>query len=342
MPLRTVTHAKASEQVVKLSRTLPAHSMSNIQTSDYSVFMEPMSLLMTRVGQATVELARSVSALEPGDQVRTFQDLADEFGCGKGTIQAAVGVLEQAGALSLVSRGHLGSFINAMDRRVLWEIAGNRTVAIAMPLPYSLRYEGLATGFHESFEAAGIPLSLPYVRGADERMRLLRERRVDLVLMSAMAAESQPDMVVVHDYGPSTYVGAHSIISLPGTDLKDTSIRVGVDPSSPDQRALVARAFPRVPPDSYVSISYNQLSQGFASRRIEATVWNDDEVRVHLPMQLEVTALTPPDDRKNTHAVVARWDREDDPESPVLEALRSPTVLETATAVLDGQMIPTY
>src|SRR5690606_6618946 len=123
----------------------------------------------------------------------------------------------------------LGTFIDAIDHRLIWELAGGQSVSVAMPLPYSRRYEGLATGLHAAFGRAGVPLTLMFVRGSIDRARALQQERADFAVMSRFSAEAGPGVEIVHDFGPHTYVGAHGLVVVEGRDPDDPDLRVAVD-----------------------------------------------------------------------------------------------------------------
>lgn len=297
---------------------------------------------MSRVGYVTMRLAELLSAYSVGDQIPKVQTLARELDCGNGTIQAAFGVLDQANAITLKSRGHLGTFISQIDHSVLWELSGSRSVSIAMPLPYSRRYEALATGLQKSFIETELPLTLAFMRGSTQRVRALREGRVDLVLMSGMAAHAEENLEIVHDFGPQSYVAAHGLLIAKGKDPGDDKLRVGVDPESADQVRLVANYFPDLPSKQLVPLSYNQLDHSFKEGHIDATVWNLDEVNRTIKSEVDMIPIPEIDEQQNTHAVVVRPKSGLPVAVGVLQAITADTVTRCIDAVMAGDMTPTY
>ncbi|MGK2308838.1 YhfZ family protein [Cutibacterium sp. V970] len=297
---------------------------------------------MTRVGKAAMLLSRDLGGLQVGDQIPTMQDLASRYGYGKGTIQAALGVLAEVDALRVETHGHLGTYVTKIDKAALWDISGRGTFVIAMPLPYTLRYEALATGFHAAFEDAGVPLSLPYVRGAYERINLLRDERIDLAVMSKMASSENPHLEVIRDFGSGTYVGSHQIMMKNGRDIQDPHLRVAVDPSSPDQIFLARKAFPRLRDDMVVETTYNQLSRGFEGDLFDATIWNADEARSKLPSDVVIVPMPELEGIGNTNAVLVKWDSSDAIGDDVLKVLGSEDIISVVRAVMAHQTMPRY
>jgi hypothetical protein len=298
--------------------------------------------LMSRAGYVAMRLAQRVLDLDEGDRIPRFDDLAQELDCGKGTVQAAFDILRESGGLTLRARGRLGTFVDHVDHTVLWQLAGRRSVSIAMPLPYSRRYEGLASGLQLSFGNAGIPLTLMFMRGAVARLRALTEERADLVLMSALAAQDDPELEIVHNYGPGSYVASHCLVVAQGHDPRSPDLRVGVDDSSLDQRRLVQRVFGDLPPARRVPLSYNQLDAAFREGRIDATVWNADEIRTHITAPIDITPVSLPADAANTQAVIVRLRHGQPVTSGVRAALTDPAVTDQADAVVDGRATPSY
>lgn len=304
--------------------------------------MDVSGLLMSRAGFVAMRLAQRLAAQSPGDRIPRFEDLAAELGCGKGTVQAGFDLLGDAGGIKLRSRGRLGTFVDTIDHTVLWQLAGQRSVSVAMPLPYSRRYEGLATGLHASFAEAGIPLTLMFMRGSVARLRALSESRADFVMMSALAAESNDDLEIVHNYGAGSYVASHCLVIAAGLDPASPGLRVGVDPASADQVRLVEQAFGALPAERRVLLSYNQLDSAFREGLIDATVWNADEIRAHISAPISIRPIELPADATNTQAVLVRQRTDEPVPVGVRTALTAPMILDRAHDVVEGRSIPTY
>ncbi|RLV57015.1 GntR family transcriptional regulator [Aeromicrobium phragmitis] len=304
--------------------------------------MSRMQVLMSKAGAVAHQLAVELSSAAPGDRMATVQELSERHGVGKGTVQAALALLEEAGAVRIRPRGKLGTFIAEIDHSLIWELAGGQSVSVAMPLPYSRRYEGLATGLHAAFGRAGVPLTLMFVRGSIDRARALQQERADFAVMSRFSAEAEPGVEIVHDFGPHTYVGAHGLVVVEGRDPDDPDLRVAVDPASVDQRELTMARFPDLPPERRVEVSYNQLTRYFAEGLVDATVWNLDEIDAHISIPVTVHPLEGVDDHATTSAVIVARSGADTVPTPVRAALGDDLIMESADEVVAGRRIPTY
>lgn len=310
--------------------------------------VEPQFL--TKNGLAATEVARDLLRRKVGDRIPRISDYAQRLGTGNGTIQAALKRLESSGAVKFETRGHLGSYIREINYQRLWELSGWTFVVGTMPLPYSRRYEGFATGLYEAFSEAGIPFSLSYMRGAAERLKVLANGNCDFVVLSRLAAEHAlgkgESIRIVANFRPESYVGAHGVLLAdpdgPGEILD--GMRVGIDPESIDQ-SLLTEAECRGKSVQLVKVPYMQLVAKLQSRAIDATIWNTDEIRdrgvalrVEPLRQSEAREL----ERKNTEAVlVVPSDRIG--ATPVLtELIRFETVVRVQGEVLAGTRSPAY
>ncbi|MER6502760.1 GntR family transcriptional regulator YhfZ [Streptomyces sp. NPDC001455] len=305
--------------------------------------------LLTRNGLAARQLAVSLLDHEEDTRLPRLRDLADELGVGNGTVQAAFHLLEEAGAIKTVARGHLGTFLVHADRAVLWRLAGLGTLLAAMPLPYSRRYEGLATGLRAAFEQAGAPFAVTFMRGAHSRVSALLEGKVDLVVLSRFAADrlmAEHSLELVADLGSATYVGAHGVLVRGGVDLASPGLRVAVDRSSEDLELLAERMFAGRADVRWVEASYMQLRDLFARGEVDASVWNLDEVQGRmgdgvdaLPLDGEITREL---SLRNSCAAIVGRAGVTRTLSVVRKALDIGLVTTIQDEVLRGERIPSY
>ncbi|MGV1006006.1 MAG: GntR family transcriptional regulator YhfZ [Candidatus Nanopelagicales bacterium] len=299
--------------------------------------------LMSRTGQVARKMAAQLLALPVGERIPRSRDLSEGMGVGNGTIQAGLELLEQMNAIATTSRGRLGTFLDSADPALLWEIAGMRAVALAMPLPYSRRYEGLATGLRQAFDKLGIPLSLSFMRGSVERFRALVDGQLDIAVASGLALEtlSNPGVVRMLDLGPQTYVANHAVVLAPGKALTDHGLQVGVDRASLDQVSLLADTFAGRDDIEYVDVAFNQLDHGFASGEVDATIWNTDEIEQQVSTPVTVEPLVDGHDQ-NTRAVLAvRADCQRTPPA-LFGRLDADLIRRVQNEVLGGGQIPRY
>ncbi|MEV0036773.1 GntR family transcriptional regulator YhfZ [Streptomyces sp. NPDC050804] len=305
--------------------------------------------LLTRNGLAARQLAVLLLNHEPDTRLPRVRDFAVELGVGNGTVQAALQLLENAQAIETTARGHLGTFLVRSDRSILWRLSGLGTLLAAMPLPYSRRYEGLATGLRSAFEAAGAPFAITFMRGAGARTTALLEGKVDLVVLSRFAADrliEEHPVELVADLGPATYVGAHGLLLRHGTTPGTPGLRVAVDHASEDQRMLAERAFAGRADIKWVEASYMQLRELFEHGLADATVWNLDEVQGRLGPGVDVLPLGDEVTRdlalRNSRAAIIGRTEGAKALGAVRDSLDLSVVTTLQSEVLNGERTPSY
>jgi hypothetical protein len=247
--------------------------------------------LLHRYGSVAEALALRLLAMQEGDRLEPVHLLAAQFGTGRGTVQSALKLLTDEGAAVLESHGNRGSFLARVDRAKLLAMAGISPLIGAMPVAYSLRFQGLATGLTRVFETAGLPLVLAQLRGARHRLHFLRTGRCDFAVVSRLAwqqEEAQGDLRQVAGFGPGSNVGDH-VLLLHGPEhggIVD-GMKVGVDRSSHDHvRLTLAECEGKAV--QLVEISYAQAVPRLLAGEIDAAVW---DLEVPLPPSLPLATV---------------------------------------------------
>lgn len=287
--------------------------------------------------------------LKEGDRIETLAYYAEQLDLGRGTVQSALRYLEEIGAIELEPRGHLGTYINKINYRKLWKISGVGSVTGAMPLPYSRRYEGLATGLYKAFEQADIPLNLAYMRGGYRRQEALEQGKYDFIIMSKLAADinitSGKDMEIAIDFGPYSYVKGHKVLfsSPEEQEIKDF-MKIALDNSSIDHLILTQYECEGKEVE-YVELPYNQILRNLIDKKIDAAIWNIDEIEdrnLHIPYYdlKNPKALKLQEDGTKAVLVVKKsdWGLGD-----ILRRIIDKNyVLGIQVKVLKGEMLPSY
>jgi hypothetical protein len=305
--------------------------------------------LLSKQGQVAVKLARLLLAHQPGDKLSRVRDYADKFGVGVGTVQSAFRYIQQIGAIKLDTRGHLGTFVQDLDFQLLWSITGQEYIVGAMPLPYSRRYEGLATGLHAAFNQGNIPLNLIFNRGANNRLKALLRGNCDFAVMSSLAfknaVEREQNVEVVMSLGKKTYVGEHVILLRDQfmNNIED-GMRVGIDSQSPDQMLLTQEAC-RGKNVQFVEVSYMTLAEAMKKGQIDATVWNNDD-RLIPSFAFKAIPLPPidklTDAQENTEAVIV-INKECQYLATILRTIIDKELIsKVQRQVMEGDLLPVY
>lgn len=233
---------------------------------------------LTRAGAAAAALARQLLVEHPANRLPTVSEYASQLGTGVGTVQRALRMLEEAGSIQLEPRGRLGTFLAAMDRPKLWETSQSGLLIGLMPLPYTRRYEGLATGLRAAVEELEVPFSLAFMSGAKTRIKALKPAG-NFAIVSKLAAQhlSKRRGVIkeVIDFGPGTFVEGHSLVWAPNARRKRP--RVGIDLQSLDQVEFAKREFGD--DAELLDIPYLQVVDQLRAGAFDVAIWARDALR---------------------------------------------------------------
>lgn len=301
-------------------------------------------ILFSKNGIATYTLAREFIKYHVGDKIPTVSELSETFGLARGTVQNAVKLLQQSDAIRIESKGHIGSYLTKKNMTILLEFAGISSIVGVMPLPYSKRYEGLASGLLVTMENHyNIPASMAFMRGSKNRVSMLISNRYDFAIISRAAAEAiiaeHDNILIVMTFGKNSYLSEHVIV------FKDDSMkeicdgmRIGIDYDSVDQRMLTEQVC-QGKDIEYVSVDYSGILERVLHGDIDAAVWNKDEITDKY-VKVNYTELTEQDSTSEAVVVVSKYEPE------LVELLRniidSETVVNIQRLVLEGKITPSY
>jgi hypothetical protein len=242
----------------------------------------PIPELFSKQGAVIVELAGALLGRQLGERTAGVVAYARAFDAGVGTVQGALEHLQHCGAARLATRGRLGSVLAGADRPLLWRIARQRPVRALVPLPYSRRLAGLATGVRAQFEAHHADLDMRYLGGAPARLAALTEGRCDWAIVSRHAFERAAVGDAILNLGAGSALGEPVLLLRhPITAIRD-GLRVGVDPHSPDHQAQVEAAccgHAVIP----VAIDYARGPALLRAGAIDATIWSHEDIPADLP-----------------------------------------------------------
>lgn len=305
--------------------------------------------LMSKNGKITIQLAREMLTFQDGARIETVGKYAERFNIARGTVQSALKFLQEIGAIGLESRGHLGTYIIKIDYKKLWEVADFGVIMGVMPLPYSKRYEGLATGLYKTFEKAEIPFSLAFMRGATKRIEALTLGRYNFAVISKLAAtlemRKSSDIEIVHEFREGSYVGNHVIIF---RNNKESQIcdgmRVALDTTSIDQAILTSYECEGKDVE-YVDTPYNQILQKLKNNEVDAAIWNVDEIQ-EKNLEYNICPLSNPKtkeiDKEDTIATIVVSKDNIDFGDILKKFIKMNEVEETQGKVMNNNIIPIY
>jgi hypothetical protein len=299
--------------------------------------------LFSRAGSAAASISSLLLALSPGERLPAVGDLARRLGVGVNTVQRALAVVQAEGAVTLEARQRRGTFIVDLDRVRLWGLAGHAPVLGLMPLPYSRRYEGLATGLRHVLNDIGIPSSLGFMSGSRRRLAALEHSEAFSVIsglaLDNARSEGMPITPVV-EMPLASYVESHGVIRR--RRPSHGRLRVGIDPDSIDQSLLSRAEFGDKA--IYRPVGYMQIIEAIRRDLLDAAVWvldtapSDDVIETSALSSPAAIAL----DQAATQAVLAVHQSNEVLARFLADHVDVSTVSRIQRQVLMGTRIPAY
>ena len=301
--------------------------------------------LMGKNAIATIKVSKELLKYSVGERIPTVSEFVDSLSLARGTVQNAIKTLVDHEAVRIESKGHLGSYLVKKNMRVLLKFAGVRMLLGTMPLPYSRRYEGLASGLIASMENNyDLPINLAYMRGSVNRISMVLQKRYDFAVVSRYAAnyfiEKYPDKIeIVVDFGAGSYLSNH-VIMFHNPNIREIQdgMKVGIDSASIDQKELTQFVCQGKNVE-FIEIEYSRIIERVISGDIDATVMNIDEandkhVKIHTKSIQQVN-------KDNTEAVLVVA-RENEISTLIKELVDVETVLNIQRLVLEEKITPSY
>lgn len=301
--------------------------------------------LLSKNGISTMTLAKEFLLWQIGEKIPTVSDLKEKVGLARGTIQNSIKFLQENDAIRLESKGHLGTFLIAKNTSILLAFAGITSIVGVMPLPYSRRYEGFATGLIVAMENQfNLPASMAYMRGAANRIAMLLADRYDFAIVSRYAANNMmkknDSIQIVKAFGRHSYLSEHVIV-FHDADRKaiEDGMKIGIDNDSIDQRVLTENACAGKQVE-FVHVEYNQILEKVLSGELDAAIWNEDEItdkRVHINY-----VVLPSENSDDTEAVMVVNAKRHEMAGLLRELIDIQVVLDNQKLVLEGKITPSY
>lgn len=301
--------------------------------------------ILSQGGNCSVRLARYLLTLNVQDRLIPKAELALRYQLGVGTIQASLHKLQDVGAVRLVSRGHLGTFVEELDKNMLWKFSMYGYIRGTMPLPYSNVLAGLATGLRSAFPDEGMMLRMSYMRGSRVRIKNLQAGLDDFTVCSKLAAhramEEDGTLTVYLDFGSGTYLGDSVFLMRKGAKLT-AGTRLGVDASSYDHETLSRLACQGIDV-TFIPVGYNTLFRMIREGKIDGALWSLRDMDGH---RFEGDIVTLPhltdDIRDAGTAVVLTRAQNREKMQAVWPLFDKKAILKHQKDVVDEKEIPNY
>lgn len=291
-------------------------------------------------------LAKEFMTKEVGERINTIANYAEQYSLARGTVQSALNFLCESGAVSIDKRGHLGSYLAKIDYMKLLNMTDINFIVGVMPLPYTKRYEGLATGLYNSEFATTFSLNLAYMRGAINRLESLLQNRYDFAVMSKLAAkyyiEEGHDIDIVLSFGRNSFVFNHTLVfyNPEETKLRD-GMKIGIDSTSIDHKLITLRLVEGVDVE-LLDMPYNSIKAKLFSGEIDAALMTVDEVKdIKLNYNTGIVSGVV-SNHENTEAVIVVKRTRKEIKKILEKFININSILEFQDKVLKNEITPNY
>lgn len=306
--------------------------------------MDIQEKLMSRNGLATVKVAKQLLNVSIGERIPTVVELSQSNNMAVGTTFNALKALMNDKAIEGKAHGHLGTFLVNKNMNLLLSYAGITHFVGVMPLPYTKRYEGLASGLISQLENKyDIPVNLAYMRGANMRIMMTLQGRYDFAIVSKFAADeymkNNDDIIQMLSFGENSYTSNHVVMfnDPNATEIKD-GMRIGIDSSSIDQKVLTERvcAGKKV---EFIEAEYSHVIEHVINGDVDATVMNVDEA---LEKNYKINCRKSVGCSDSTIAVMVAAKDNNEIAKMIKDIIDVNAVVDIQRKVMEGKIQPSY
>lgn len=242
-------------------------------------------------------LARGVGA-----SLSTNVDFKARYNIGAGTMQRALDLLGDRGAVTVVNRGHLGRRVEHIEVGQSWQAAALPPVRLILPPSGPIEIAVLADHLAKELTRLGVSYSMHQLRGGTGRLVALEAGEYDLAVVSAgtwSATNLRRGSVIpeiVRQLAASTYYapGRLVVVTRQGQD-RTTIKKVAIDRQSPDHAALTLSEFPPTQNFEYIDAPFPSVPAWVLRQKVDAGIWHEAVSVIPLDLAgIELTKLQNP------------------------------------------------
>lgn len=230
---------------------------------------------------AVRRLAIDALARGAGSTLPTNAEYLREHQVGAGTLQRALKVLEDCGALRTTSHGHQGRRIDSTDVGPAWLAGALPPVRLLIPPSGPDEIDALEDLLAQELTALGIPHTVHHLRGGGRRLDSVRAGLHDIALTSSgVRDQAEADgrlgpSALVRRLPAGTYYGAGRLAVVSRTGTTSTiPRRVAIDRESPDHVALTRAEFPESDELTHVEIPFTRVPAAVLRGDVDAGIWH--------------------------------------------------------------------
>jgi hypothetical protein len=216
-----------------------------------------------------------------GANLSTNVDFKARYNIGAGTMQRALELLRDRGAVTILNRGHLGRRIEHVDIGQAWQAAGLAPVRMILPPSGPIEIDVLTERLADELTRLGVPHTVHHLRGGANRLSAVHKETHDLAVVSAgtwseRKTPTPTGLDVVRVLDPGTYYAPGRLVVVTRTRDQDKPIRrVAIDRQSSDHVALTRAEFPESDGYEYVDAPFPSVPAWVLRERVDAGIWHE-------------------------------------------------------------------
>ncbi|CAM3393693.1 GntR family transcriptional regulator YhfZ [Pseudostreptobacillus hongkongensis] len=296
--------------------------------------------IINKVEIALIHISRDILTLHIGDKVNPVKYYSEILGLSVGTVQKAFDILENEEVIRLSKKGAFGKNVEYMNKEKLIKKADLKSIVGVMPLPYSKRYEGLATAIKSAFESYGINFYFAYMQGSRVRLKLLKEGIYDFAIMSNLAYLNSNDKEIkkIISLGNESYVSKHVLLSVNDNSRK---LRVGIDKNSEDQSFLSSKYYENNKCD-FIQVNSDSIISNLKNNIIDQAILSIDELEENYYEGINIKDIDIKEKELANIAVLVSKKGNTLIESLLKEIINTSEIKAIQEKVLKKEMLPRY
>lgn len=237
--------------------------------------------MYNKKGMVVIMISRDLLTCSLGDRIDTVSSYTKRFDASRGVVQQALQILEDEGAIIRSKRGTLGTYLDDIDYKKLWEFTAWGILSGISPLPYTKKHEGIATAIYNEIEKKGIPFHFAYMQGAENRIRGVLEGKYNFAIMGKESAmrlmKKYENLDIVMEFDPYSYLSGYVALYKDESVLKKKKLKVGRDLNSPDHVRWIEELI-KGKEVEFIDLQYTKMVPSIVDGTIDITVYNKDTI----------------------------------------------------------------
>ena len=232
---------------------------------------------------AVRRIATDALALGTGARLPTNAEYLRDHQLGAGTVQRALKVLEERGALRTTSHGHRGRTVDTVDVGQAWQAGGLAPIRLILPPGGPAEIDVLEAALAEELTRLGIPHTVTHLRGGSGRLAAVLAGSHDIALTSAGVVPDGASRLT-RVLAPGTYYAPGRLASVHRADATAAARRVAIDTQSPDHAALTTAEYPTDEGFAYVETPFTRVPAAVLRGEVDAGIWHLQESVIPLDL----------------------------------------------------------